>query len=79
MANPLMQNRSQANEQMSSQQYNQMYAEFQKSPTDFLVKCGLDVPKDFNGNYRALVEQYANAGLVPKFLQGRVNAMLGRR
>lgn len=73
MSNPLIQANSQPNNQASTQQ---MYAEFQKSPTDFLVKCGLNIPKDFNGNYRAMVEHLANTGQIPPALQGRVNAML---
>ena len=73
MANPLIQGNSQQNDAQK------MYAEFQKSPTDFLVKCGLNIPKDFNGNYRAMVEHLANTGQIPQALQGRVNAMLGRR
>lgn len=76
MPNPLMQNRSQANNQANTQQ---MYAEFQKSPTDFLVKCGLNIPQDFQGDYRAMVQHLANTGQIPPALQGRVNAMLGRR
>lgn len=79
MANPLMQNRSQANEQMSSQQYNQMYDEFRKDPSAYLVKCGLNIPADFQGDYRAMVQHLANTGQIPPALQGRVNAMLGMK
>ena len=58
---------------------NAMYQEFQKNPSDFLVKCGLNIPADFQGDYRAMVEHLANSGQVPPALRGRVNAMLGRR
>lgn len=68
MANPLMQNHSQAN--------NQMYDEFCKDPSAYLVKCGLNIPADFQGDYRAMVQHLANTGQIPPALQGRVNAML---
>lgn len=69
MANPIMQNQG-------SQQTEQMYNEFTKSPADFLVKCGLKIPADFSGDYRAMVQHLANTGQIPPILQGRVNAML---
>ena len=56
-----------------------MYNDFSKSPTDHLVKCGLNIPADFSGDYRALVEYLNRTGQVPTFLQGRVNAMLGMK
>ena len=57
----------------------EMYNEFRQNPANFLVKCGLNIPADFSGDYRALVEHLYNTGQIPPVLQGRVNAMLGRR
>lgn len=74
MANPLFQR------QASSQQPNkEMYDEFKKDPSAYLVKCGLQVPADFSGDYRALVQHLANTGQIPPALRGRVQAMLGKR
>lgn len=75
MPNPLMQNRSQANNENSQK----MYEEFRQNPANFLIKCGLNIPADFQGDYRAMVQHLANTGQIPPALQGRVNAMLGRR
>lgn len=75
MANPLMQNRSQA----SDVNNQKMYEEFRQNPANFLIKCGLNIPADFSGDYRAMVQHLANTGQIPPALQGRVNAMLGRR
>jgi hypothetical protein len=74
MANPIYQNPQP--KQMTQQQ---AYNEFCQNPTDYLVKCGLNIPRDFHGDYRALVEHLARTGQVPKMLQGRVNAMLNGR
>ena len=71
MPNPLMQNRSQAN--------NQMYDEFRKDPTAYLVKCGLNIPQDFQGDYRAMVQHLANTNQIPPALRGRVQAMLNAK
>ena len=60
-------------------QSNALYNEFKQSPTDFLMRMGLNIPQDFNGDYRALVEHLNATGQIPRPLQGRVNAMLGRR
>ena len=57
-------------------QNEQMFAEFQKNPTNYLVKCGLNIPKDFQGDYRALVQHLANTNQIPPALRGRVMAML---
>ena len=75
MANPLMQNRSQANNGNNEK----MYEEFRQNPTNFLIKCGLNIPADFQGDYRAMVQHLANTGQIPPALQGRVNAMLKQR
>lgn len=75
MANPLMQNRSQANDGNNEK----MYEEFRQNPANFLIKCGLNIPQDFQGDYRAMVQHLANTGQIPPALQGRVNAMLGKR
>lgn len=57
----------------------QMYNEFRQNPTAYLVKCGLQIPTDFSGDYRALVQHLAQTGQIPPALRGRVQAMLGRR
>lgn len=73
MANPLFQR------QENTQPNEQMYNEFRQDPTAYLVKCGLQIPADFSGDYRALVQHLAQTGQIPPMLQGGVNAMLGRR
>lgn len=74
MANPLIP------QQTTNQQPNQkMYDEFKQDPTAYLVKCGLQIPESFSGDYRALVEHLANTGQIPPALRGRVQAMLGKR
>lgn len=55
-----------------------MFAEFQKDPMAYLVKSRLNIPKDFHGDYRALVEHLDRSGQIPPMLQARVNAMLGK-
>ena len=57
-------------------QNEQIFAEFQKDPTSYLVKCGLDIPQNFTGDYRALVQHLANTNQIPPALRGRVMAML---
>lgn len=77
MSNPLFQ---QSQQQITpNSDMNRLYSEFQQSPTDFLVRMGLNIPTGFNGDYRALVEYLARSGQIPPQLQGRVNAMLSRR
>ena len=74
MANPLIP------QQTTNQQPNQkMYDEFKQDPAAYLVKCGLNIPADFSGDYRALVEHLASTGQIPPALRGRVQAMLGKR
>ena len=75
MPNPLMQNHSQANNVNNEK----MYEEFRQNPANFLIKCGLNIPADFQGDYRAMVQHLANTGQIPPALQGRVNAMLKQR
>ena len=70
MANPLFQPLE------NTQPKEQMYNEFKQNPTAYLVKCGLQIPADFSGDYRALVQHLAQTGQIPPALQGRVNAML---
>ena len=60
-------------------QNEQMFAEFQKDPTAYLVKCGLQIPEGFSGDYRALVEHLNATGQIPPALRGRAMAMLGKR
>lgn len=75
MGNPLMQNRSQANNGNSEK----MYEEFRQNPANFLIKCGLNIPQDFQGDYRAMVQHLANTGQIPPALRGRVQAMLNSK
>lgn len=56
-----------------------MYNQFSQSPTDHLIKCGLNIPADFKGDYRALVEHLSNTGQIPPALRGRVQAMLSAK
>lgn len=74
MANPLIP------QQTTKQQPNQkIYDEFKQDPAAYLVKCGLQIPEGFSGNYRALVEHLASTGQIPPALRGRVQAMLGMK
>ena len=56
-----------------------MHEEFKKDPISYLIKSRLNIPQDFHGDYRALVEHLNNSGQIPPILQGRVNAMLGKQ
>lgn len=75
MGNPLMQNRSQANDGNNQK----MYEEFRQNPANFLIKCGLNIPADFSGDYRAMVQHLANTNQIPSALRGRVQAMLNSK
>ena len=75
MPNPLMQNRSQANDGNNQK----MYDEFRQNPTNFLIKCGLNIPADFQGDYRAMVQHLANTNQIQPALRGRVQAMLNSK
>lgn len=72
MANPLI-------PQQSNQRPNKAFDQFKQDPTAYLVKCGLQIPEGFSGDYRALVEHLNATGQIPPALRGRVNAMLGKR
>lgn len=74
MANPLIP--QQQSKQLPSKE---MFEEFKQDPTAYLVKCGIQVPADFSGDYRALVQHLANTGQIPPVLRGRAQAMLGKR
>lgn len=54
----------------------QMFNEFKQDPSAYLVKCGLDIPADFKGDYRAMVQHLANTNQIPPALRERVQAML---
>lgn len=73
MANPLIP------QQSSQRPSEEAFDQFKQDPTAYLVKCGLQIPEGLSGDYRALVEHLASTGQIPPALQGRVNAMLGRR
>lgn len=73
MANPLIP------QQSSQQPSKEAFDQFKQDPTAYLVKCGLQIPEGFSGDYRALVEHLASTGQIPPALRGRVQAMLGKR
>jgi hypothetical protein len=73
MANPLIP--QQSNQRPSKEAFDQ----FKQDPTAYLVKCGLQIPEGFSGDYRALVEHLNATGQIPPALRGRVQAMLNSK
>lgn len=69
MSNPLNVGRQQPD-------LNQLYQQFAQDPYKYLAQ--LNLPANIQTPQQA-VEYFMSAGKVPPFLQGRVNAMLGRR
>ena len=55
---------------------NALFQQFKQNPMKYLT--GLDIPQGMN-NPQQIVQHLANSGKIPAQLQGRVNAMLGRR
>lgn len=79
MASSAMQAMGGAPQQVQQPDIRELYAQFEKNPMEYLLRCKLNIPTDFKGDSRALVEHLANSGQIPPILQGRVNAMLGRK
>ncbi len=73
MANPLIP------QQSERQPSKEAFDQFKQDPTAYLVKCGLQIPEGFSGDYKAIVQHLANTGQIPPALRGRVNAMLGMK
>lgn len=55
---------------------NAMFQQFKQNPMKYLT--GLNIPQGMN-NPEQIVRFLAQNGKIPPMLQGRVNAMLGRR
>ena len=55
---------------------NQLYQQFMQNPLQYL--SGLNIPKELTSPQQ-IVQFLADSGRIPPMLQGRVNAMLGRR
>lgn len=55
---------------------NQMFEQFKQNPLKYLG--GMNIPQNVS-NPADIVRHLANSGQIPPQLQGRVNAMLGRR
>lgn len=64
----------QPNQQPQQPDINKMFQEFQKNPLKYLPNAPKDVINPMD-----LLKFYADNGKVPPMLQGRVNAILGRR
>ena len=73
MANPLIP------QQSSQRPSKEAFDQFKQNPTAYLVKCGLQIPEGFSGDYKAIVQHLANTNQIPPALRGRVQAMLGKR
>lgn len=79
MANPLFQGQQTQNKPYQQEDMQRLYGQFQQDPNAFLARAGLDIPASFAGDPRTMLQYLADNGKVPQFLQGRVNAALGRR
>lgn len=55
---------------------NQLYQQFMQNPMQYLV--GMNIPKELT-TPQQIVQYLADNGKIPPMLQGRVNAMLGRK
>lgn len=55
---------------------NALFEQFRANPMKYLT--GYNIPKNINSP-EGIVRFLADSGRVPPMLQGRVNAMLGRR
>ena len=69
MANPLVSKQQQPD-------MNQLYQQFMQNPLQYLM--GLNIPQGLT-TPQQIVQYLADNGKIPPMLQGRVNAMLGRR
>ncbi len=55
---------------------NQLYQQFMQNPMQYLT--GMNIPKELT-TPQQIVQYLADNGKIPPMLQGRVNAMLGRK
>ena len=55
---------------------NQLYQQFMQNPMQYLT--GMNIPKELTAPQQ-IVQYLADNGRIPPMLQGRVNAMLGRK
>lgn len=55
---------------------NQLYQQFMQNPMQYLM--GMNIPKELT-TPQQIVQYLADNGRIPPMLQGRVNAMLGRK
>lgn len=55
---------------------NQLYQQFMQNPMQYLT--GMNIPKELT-TPQQIVQYLADNGRIPPMLQGRVNAMLGRK
>lgn len=69
MANPLVSKQQQPD-------MNQLYQQFMQNPLQYLM--GLNIPQGLT-TPQQIVQYLADNGKIPPMLQGRVNAMLGRK
>ena len=69
MGNPFVQQQQQPD-------INQLYQQFMQNPMQYLT--GFNLPQGMT-NPQQIVQFLADSGRIPPMLQGRVNAMLGRR
>ena len=69
MANPLLSKQQQPD-------MNQLYQQFMQNPMQYLT--GMNIPKELT-TPQQIVQYLADNGRIPPMLQGRVNAMLGRK
>lgn len=68
---------SQPTQQQAQQQMpdmNKLYQQFQKNPLKYLPNAPQGVTEPLE-----LLRYYADSGKIPPMLQGRVNAILGRK
>jgi hypothetical protein len=69
MANPFVQKQQQPD-------MNALYQQFMQNPMQYLT--GMNIPKELT-TPQQIVQYLADNGKIPPMLQGRVNAMLGRK
>ena len=69
MANPLVSKQQQPD-------MNQLYQQFVQNPLQYLM--GLNIPQGLT-TPQQIVQYLDDHGKIPPMLQGRVNAMLGRK
>lgn len=76
MSNPLNNNAVGKSQQAQQPDMNKLFEQFKQNPMKYLT--GLNIPQGMT-EPKQIVMHLANTGGIPPQLQGRVNAMLGRR